>query len=124
MDRRATRTTAVLLVVPLVAGVAVLATFLFGSGGGGGGSTAPKENTVVIKNFAFSPTPLRVTAATAISVTNDDDTTHTVTADDHAFDTGDLNGHAKATINPLRPGTYAYHCQIHSYMTGVINVGP
>ncbi|MDQ6852220.1 MAG: cupredoxin domain-containing protein [Actinomycetota bacterium] len=102
----------------------MLATFLFGSGGGAGSSSTDKENTVVIKNFAFSPSPLRVKAGTTISIINSDDTTHTFTADDRAFDTGELKGHAQAMITRLRPGTHAYHCQIHDYMTGVINVGP
>ena len=55
-----------------------------------------------------------------MTVTNDDGAAHTLTADDGKFDTGDLDGGKQATITIDEPGTYAYHCDIHNYMTGVI----
>ena len=85
-----------------------------------GGSTAKSGNEVVIKNFAFSPTPLHVKAGAVLTVANDDGTTHTLTADDGAFDTGDLDGGTQMKITIGKPGKYAYHCDIHNYMTGVI----
>ena len=57
---------------------------------------------------------------TAVTVTNDDGTMHTLTADDKSFDTGDLDGGASATITIATAGTYEYHCDIHNYMTGTI----
>ena len=59
---------------------------------------------------------------TEITVTNNDSVAHTVTVDDKSFDTGDLAGGAKGTITIKSPGKYAYHCDIHNYMTGVIEV--
>ena len=53
-------------------------------------------------------------------MTNDDGAAHTLTADDGKFDTGRLDGGKQATITIDEPGTYAYHCDIHNYMTGVI----
>ena len=35
-------------------------------------------------------------------------------------DTGDLDGGAQAKITIDKPGKYAYHCEIHNFMTGVI----
>ena len=55
-----------------------------------------------------------------MTVTNDDGTAHTLTADDGRFDTGDLDGGKQTTITIDKPGKYAYHCDIHNYMTGVI----
>ena len=57
-----------------------------------------------------------------MTVDNGDDTMHTVTADDKSFDTGDIDGGAKGTITIDKPGKYTYHCDIHNYMTGVIEV--
>ncbi len=111
------------LVVPVVALMTVLVTLNVtddgtsaASGGGGGGGGA----AVSIKNFQFAPNPLVVQAGAEVTVTNDDGTLHTLTADDKSFDTGDLDGGAKGTITVDAPGTYAYHCDIHNYMTGTI----
>ena len=79
-------------------------------------------NTIVIKDFLYSPEPLHAKAGVALTVTNTDDTVHTVTADDKSFDTGDISGGAKGTITIDKPGKYAYHCDIHNYMTGTIEV--
>ena len=64
--------------------------------------------------------PTSVTAGATVTVTNDDGTVHTLTADDGKFDTGDLDGGASGTITIDEPGTYAYFCDIHNYMTGTI----
>ncbi len=114
------------LVVPLVAFVAVLVTLnvtddgtsAASSGAGDEGGTA--GTAVSIKNFQYSPNPTVVKAGAEITVTNDDGTVHTLTADDKSFDTGDLDGGAKGTITVASPGKYAYHCDIHNYMTGTI----
>ena len=53
-------------------------------------------------------------------MSNADSTVHTLTADDKSFDTGNLDGGAKASITIAKPGKYAYHCEIHNYMTGTI----
>ena len=91
-----------------------------GSGASGSTTSAGTAKAVVIKDFAFAPTPLRVSAGAAVTVTNDDGAAHTLTADDGKFDTGRLDGGKQATITIDEPGTYAYHCDIHNYMTGVI----
>ena len=112
------------LLVPVVALVTVVVTLNVTDDGsvaapGGGGSGAP-GNAVSIKNFQFSPNPVVVKAGAAVTVTNDDGTVHTLTADDGKFDTGNLDGGAKKTITIDAPGRYAYHCDIHNYMTGTI----
>jgi plastocyanin len=74
----------------------------------------------LVTGVQFSPSPLVVKAGAAVTVTNDDGTVHTLTADDGTFDTGNLDGGAKKTVTIDAPGTYAYHCNIHTYMTGTI----
>jgi plastocyanin len=117
-------TWALALIVPLVAVIVAVVTLNVtsdGSGAAAGGSTASgTANAVVIKDFAFSPTPLRVATGASVTVTNDDGAAHTLTADNGKFDTGDLAGGKQAKITIDQPGTYAYHCDIHNYMTGVI----
>jgi len=83
---------------------------------------AAKGDAIVIRNFTFTPTPLVVHAGTTVTVTNVDDTRHSVTADKGSFDTHDLDGGAKAQFVLDKPGTYAYHCDIHDYMKGTIEV--
>jgi plastocyanin len=111
------------LIVPVLAVIVATVTLTVTSddaGSASGGSTAKSGTEVVIKNFAFSPTPLQVKVGVPVTVANDDGTTHTLTADDGSFDTGRLDGGMQTKITIDRPGKYAYHCDIHNYMTGVI----
>jgi plastocyanin len=110
-------TIALALIVPVVALVAVLVTLAVTDDASGGSGDA-----VTIKNFQYAPNPIVVHAGAAITVTNDDGTVHTLTADDGAFDTGALDGGASTTITVPSPGTYKFHCDVHTYMTGRIEV--
>jgi plastocyanin len=113
------------LLVPVVALVTVLVTLNITSNGtsAAAGSRSGKAGggtAIAIENFRYSPDPLVVKARDTITVSNDDGTLHTLTADDKSFDTGDLDGGTKATIAVASPGTYTYHCDVHNYMTGKI----
>ena len=114
-----------MVIVPLAAGIAVLVTVSV-SGDGGGGATvrSAAADTVVIKNFSFSPNPITVKAGTPITVINDDNTTHTFTADNGAFDTGDLNSGQRRSLTVDRAGTYPYHCEIHPFIKATLRVSP
>ena len=83
-------------------------------------STAPGQ--LVIRNFSYAPRTLVVDRGTTVTVTNADGTKHSVTADDGAFDTRDLEGGARSRLVLDRPGRFAYHCDIHDYMRGTIEV--
>ncbi len=88
-------------------------------------SSAPKagSDAITIHNFAFSPDTLTVMPGATVTVTNQDEVAHTVTADKGAFSTGDiLPSQSKTFTAPSTPGTYAYMCSIHQYMTGTLNV--
>ncbi|MFJ4791294.1 cupredoxin domain-containing protein [Kitasatospora purpeofusca] len=82
--------------------------------------------TVTIKDFQFGPASLTVAPGTAITVTNQDDTGHTLTAiapNAGAFDTGLLEQGKSATITaPTAPGSYPFHCDVHPTMTGTLVV--
>ena len=87
------------------------------AGGGAAGG-----NTITIKNFNFSPKSLTVKAGTKITVHNEDNTTHTVTANDGSFNTGNIPGGGTATFTPTKAGSFPYICNIHQYMHGTLKV--
>jgi plastocyanin len=82
------------------------------------------EGTVItIKDFKFSPNPLKAKAGATITVKNDDSTTHTLTADDKSFDTGEVaNGTSSKITLPAKAATVKYHCEIHDFMKASIEV--
>lgn len=87
-------------------------------------TTVPSVSTtsqISIKNFAFTVAG-NVKSTDALSVTNRDGLTHTVTSDSGAFDVT-VEGGTKASLPSLSPGTYAFHCNIHSSMHGTLVVG-
>jgi plastocyanin len=78
--------------------------------------------SATIKDFAFSPEPIKAKVGDAIQWTNNDSTTHTVTLDDGSCDAGRVAPGKTATLVFSAPGTYTYHCAIHSTMKGTIKV--
>lgn len=85
-------------------------------------TNASRGTAIDIVDFAFEPSPLRAKVGDTITVTNRDDTEHTVTADQGPVDTGHIASKGTATFELTEPGTFAYHCDIHNYMTGTIKV--
>ncbi len=82
----------------------------------------PQSTNVNIQNFAFNPDTLTVSVGTTLTWTNLDSAPHTVTSDDNLFDSGNLNQNATFSRTFTTPGTYAYHCSIHPFMTAKIVV--
>jgi plastocyanin len=72
---------------------------------------------------AFSPAATDVLPGEQVTWSNISERTHTVTADDGSFDSGDLaSGATFAVTAPAAQGTYLYHCRIHAGMTGELDV--
>jgi plastocyanin len=78
-------------------------------------------NSVSIMNFSFSPNSLTVKVGTKVTWTNHDSVTHTVTANQGAFNSPVLPG-SSFSFTFTKAGTYAYHCMIHPYMMATIVV--
>jgi plastocyanin len=78
---------------------------------------------IVISRFAYS-VPESVHPGQQLTVVNDDDPNHTVTADaDNTFDIRVSGGGGFQTFTaPTAPGTYAFHCKYHNSMHGSLNV--
>ena len=77
--------------------------------------------SISIKDFKFAPTPLNAKAGDTITVTNNDGTDHELKANDGSFDAGRFST-GSMTFTVTKAGTFAYHCDVHDYMTGVIQV--
>lgn len=88
--------------------------------------TSVSAITVTIQNFAFHPAKFTVSPGATITVINDDEVIHTLTADNAepgAFNSGDVTkGVAVSFPAPTKPGTYPFHDHLRSYMTGVLTV--
>jgi plastocyanin len=85
-------------------------------GGTSGGSMA------TIQNFAFHPATLNAKAGQKATWSNDDSTTHTVTADDGSFDSGNLSPGKSFSTTLAKAGMIKYHCSIHTFMHGTVSV--
>jgi plastocyanin len=76
--------------------------------------------TLVIKDLAFTPVVAKPGAK--ITVTNRDSEMHTLSASNGSFDVT-VKGKAQAALTaPIKPGTYAFVCNIHPTMRGQLTV--
>ncbi len=73
-------------------------------------------------NFAFQPQTLSVKVGTVVTFQNNDSATHTFTANDGTFDSGRIAPGQSFSFTFASAGSFAFHCQIHSSMTGTITV--
>jgi plastocyanin len=101
-----------------LAALSLVALVLFAPTAGAQGETM----TVSIKNFAFDPANATVAPGTTVTWVNNDQVPHTATANDGAFDSGTLQPGQSYSFAFDKPGTYAYHCNIHPYMTATVTV--
>ena len=91
-------------------------------------STSAKPATttarkVDIESFKYVPPTLTVRANSTVTFTNRDRAGHTATSDKPgAFDTGALNRGDSKPVRLSAPGRYAYHCDFHPFMHGVVVV--
>jgi plastocyanin len=85
-------------------------------------AAAPKQAEVAVQFSAYGPSQLDVLPGTSVVWSNVSQRTHTVTADDETFDSGHLDPGARFRVTFARPGTYTYHCTIHSSIRGEIDV--
>ena len=92
----------------------------------GPSTTAPAAgaDNITIQNFKFNPDPLTVKQGAKVTVAIlDDGVPHSVTADDGSFDTGIfMKSSGPKVITLSKTGSFKYHCQVHSFMKGTIDV--
>ena len=75
---------------------------------------------------AYDPNPFVVSVAAGgvVKWGNDDGETHTVTANDVSFVSGNIGPGNTFSHTFTTPGVVAYHCTIHPTMVGTIQVNP
>ncbi len=103
------------------------------TGGSPGASTGVAGSTPVAilaggsqqgKSDYYSPDPISVVVGVnnTITWTNDDTMPHTVTSRTGLFDSGMIEPGSSWTYTFDTPGTYAYYCTLHPWMTGIVMV--
>jgi plastocyanin len=87
----------------------------------------PAPTTVVVSiivdssgNFAFSPSTVNITAGTTVVWKNTTAAPHTVTGS--SFGSGTIPSGGTFSFTFTQSGSFAYHCMIHPYMMGTVNV--
>ena len=85
----------------------------------GGSSKATAE--VLVKNYAFPP--ITANPGEKLKLVDGDDESHTITADDGSFKFGPFSPKKPGQlVVPTKPGSYAFHCDIHPTMHGTLVV--
>src|SRR6476661_5457830 len=88
----------------------------------GSAATAPEQVDIQFQNFG--PNVLDVLPGETVQWQNVSERTHTVTADDATFDSGDLDPGASFAREFDSVGVFAYHCTKHAGMVGEVDVRP
>jgi plastocyanin len=83
---------------------------------------AQEGAAVSIVDFAFDPAAVEIPVGATVTWTNTGAATHTATASDGTFDSGQLAPGATFSHTFTAAGTFPYICQIHPQMTGTITV--
>jgi plastocyanin len=79
------------------------------------------------RSIFFVPPRTNIHPGETVKWINDDSVSHTVTS--ATFNSGmiwpskSIQGNSEFTMNFKTPGTYAYFCQMHPYMSGIVYVG-
>ncbi|HET8977242.1 MAG TPA: plastocyanin/azurin family copper-binding protein [Solirubrobacteraceae bacterium] len=90
-----------------------------------GATAAPAtagDAAVTIGFAAFNPWQVDVLPGETVVWSNGGGRTHTVTADDGSFGSGEISNGGRFSLRFSTPGMYMYHCQIHPGMTGEVDV--
>jgi plastocyanin len=85
------------------------------------GDSAPGPHVSILFG-SVTPVQVDVVAGETVHWSNDSVRDHTVTADDGSYDSGDLaaNQHYDRVFGA--DGSYTYHCRLHPYIRGEIDV--
>src|SRR5215203_6425424 len=79
--------------------------------------------SVSIADHYFDVADIAIEPGTTVLWVNEGKVSHTVTADDGSFDSGELNPGDSYIVTFLGSGRLSYHCQLHSEMVGSVTVG-
>jgi plastocyanin len=77
---------------------------------------------ITIPGKLYAPRDLDVLVGTTVTWRNTDHSTHTVTEDDDVFDSGHLRPGGEFAQAFVKIGRFEFHCTIHRFMRGAVNV--
>jgi plastocyanin len=111
-------------------GAAIAGLFIFrlqpALGGQCGGADTVCMPVGVGSNTALSFSPVKIVVIigvnNTVTFTNKDSATHTVTATDKSFNSGDIKAGQSWTYTFSTAGTFDYYCIYHSWMKGTVVV--
>jgi LPXTG-motif cell wall-anchored protein len=83
-------------------------------------AVAAGPGSVIIKNFAFGPATITVTAGGSVTWTNGDTASHSATGS--GFDTGVFGKGKSRSVKFAKAGTFSYICSVHPNMHGTVRV--
>lgn len=81
-----------------------------------------KPAQVFVQFSDYGPEQLDVLPGQTVLWSNVSSRTHTVTSDTGLFDSDDLHPDQRFSFTFTKPGTYQYHCTIHSSIRGEVDV--
>jgi plastocyanin len=123
--RKAARWTVALAAIAILTTIAASCSSDDGGGSGGSTGTGSSGLTVTMKDLAFQPTTLAVTAGqdTTIQLVNEDGVEHSFTLDDDSA-SQDVEGGENGSVTINVSGTIGWHCEYHpDTMKGTVEVG-
>jgi plastocyanin len=83
------------------------------TGGGSPGATTSQPAAVKLVNMTFTPAQLTVKVGTTVVWTSEDNASHTVSADDGSFDSGNMKKGDTFEFTFTKAGQYPYYCAYH-----------
>ena len=81
-------------------------------------------HNVSIVDFAFNPQSTNVTAGDSVKWTNNGSFDHTSTSDSGVWNSGTIPPGSSFTRQFSTPGSFPYHCAIHTTMQATVIVSP
>jgi plastocyanin len=123
--RKTARWTVTFAAIAILTTVAAACSSDDGGDTGGGTATGSGGPTVTMKDIAFDPTTLTVTAGqdTTIQLVNEDGVEHSFTLDDDSA-SQDVEGGESSSVTINVSETIGWHCEYHpDTMKGTIEVG-
>ena len=91
------------------------------AGGTAAAADAPTRD-VAIPGKAYEPARITVLSGTTVTWRNGDSLNHTISAENDAFDSGYVAPGGSYSFTFAKQGHYAYHCLIHKFMKGSVDV--
>ena len=79
---------------------------------------------VLIVDFSFNPSSVNVTAGDSVRWTNNGASDHTSTSDSGVWNSGTIPPGSSFTRQFSTPGSFPYHCAIHTSMLATVIVSP